>query len=68
MTTSRYQRGSRSLAVNLAQSSVTGSVEATKTDLESVSQEEDYDIPEDVENIIGKYSCTLSYLFCLLNY
>ncbi|KTG34621.1 hypothetical protein cypCar_00000578 [Cyprinus carpio] len=48
----RYQRGSRSLAVNLAQSSVTGSVEATKTDLESVSQEEDYDIPEDVENII----------------
>ncbi|XP_052408578.1 tubulin-specific chaperone D [Carassius gibelio] len=48
----RYQRGSRSLAVNLAQSSVTGSVEATKTDLESVSQEEDYDIPEEVENII----------------
>uniref|UniRef100_A0A673JKE3 Tubulin-specific chaperone D n=1 Tax=Sinocyclocheilus rhinocerous TaxID=307959 RepID=A0A673JKE3_9TELE len=48
----RYQRGSRSLAVNLAQSSVTESVEATKPDLESVSQEEDYDIPEEVENII----------------
>uniref|UniRef100_A0A672MDX2 Tubulin-specific chaperone D n=1 Tax=Sinocyclocheilus grahami TaxID=75366 RepID=A0A672MDX2_SINGR len=48
----RYQRGSRSLAVNLAQSSVTESVEATKLDLESVSQEEDYDIPEEVENII----------------
>lgn len=48
----RYQRGSRSLAVNLAQSSVTESVEATKPDLESVSQEEDYDIPQDVENVI----------------
>lgn len=48
----RYQRGSRSLAVNLAQSSVTESVEATKPDLESVSQEEDYDIPQEVENVI----------------
>lgn len=65
MTVSRYQRGSRSLAVNLAQSSVTESVEATKPDLESVSQEEDYDIPQDVENVIGEYSCTC--LFCLVN-
>ncbi|XP_067313008.1 tubulin-specific chaperone D [Pseudorasbora parva] len=48
----RYQRGSRSLAVNLSQSSVTGSVEDTKPDLEAVSQEEDYDIPQEVENVI----------------
>ncbi|XP_067237533.1 tubulin-specific chaperone D [Chanodichthys erythropterus] len=48
----RYQRGSRSLAVNLALSSATGSIEDTKPDLESVSQEEDYDIPQEVENVI----------------
>uniref|UniRef100_A0A673FQE7 Tubulin-specific chaperone D n=1 Tax=Sinocyclocheilus rhinocerous TaxID=307959 RepID=A0A673FQE7_9TELE len=47
----RYQRGSRSLTVNLAQSSVTGSVEATKPDLESVSQEKDYDMPQEVKKI-----------------
>ncbi|XP_051572413.1 tubulin-specific chaperone D-like [Myxocyprinus asiaticus] len=48
----RYQRGSRSLAVNLAQSAVTESVESIKPDLESVSPEEDYDMPPEVENII----------------
>lgn len=48
----RYQRGCRSLAVNLAQSAITESVEATKPDLSSVSLEEDYDIPEEVENVI----------------
>ncbi|KAI7803484.1 putative tubulin-specific chaperone D [Triplophysa rosa] len=48
----RYQRGCRSLAMNLAQSAITESVEATKPDLSFVSQEEDYDIPEDVENVI----------------
>ncbi|TRY90297.1 hypothetical protein DNTS_012375 [Danionella cerebrum] len=48
----RYHRGSRSLVVNLAQSSVTEGVEATKPDLESVLPEEDYDIPQEVENVI----------------
>ncbi|RXN03949.1 tubulin-specific chaperone D [Labeo rohita] len=45
-------RGSRSLVVNLAESSVTGSVQATKPDLDSASLEEDYDIPQEVENVI----------------
>uniref|UniRef100_W5JY97 Tubulin-specific chaperone D n=1 Tax=Astyanax mexicanus TaxID=7994 RepID=W5JY97_ASTMX len=48
----RYQRGSRSLAVNLAPSTSVGVVLDTKPDLESVSSEEDYDIPEEVENVI----------------
>lgn len=48
----RYQRGCRSLAVNLAQSAVTESVEATKPDLASVSHDEDDDVPEEVENVI----------------
>ncbi|XP_030646101.1 tubulin-specific chaperone D [Chanos chanos] len=48
----RYQRGSRSLTLNLAQSQSTGTVEAITPDLGPVSQEEDYDIPEEVENVI----------------
>ncbi|KAG7317357.1 hypothetical protein KOW79_019655 [Hemibagrus wyckioides] len=48
----RYQRGSRSLAINLAQSEATGKVLDVKPDLESISPEEDYDIPEEVENVI----------------
>lgn len=44
--------------MNLTQTSFTGSVEATKPDLESISQEEDYDISQEVENITGEYSCT----------
>lgn len=44
--------------MNLAQSAITESVEATKPDLSSVSQEEDYDIPEEVENVIGKSPST----------
>lgn len=51
----RYQRGSRSLAVNLAQSAATGKVLDVKPDLGSVSSEEDYDIPEEVENVIGMF-------------
>ncbi|MCI4391794.1 hypothetical protein PGIGA_G00138510 [Pangasianodon gigas] len=48
----RYQRGSRSLAVNLGQSAAAGKVLDVKPDLGSVSPEEDYDIPEEVENVI----------------
>lgn len=52
----RYQRGSRSLAVNLSQSAASGEVLEVKPDLGSASPEEDYDIPEEVENVIGMCS------------
>ncbi|XP_027032322.1 tubulin-specific chaperone D [Tachysurus fulvidraco] len=48
----RYQRGSRSLAVNLAQSAATGNVLDVKPDPGSFNPEEEYDIPEEVENVI----------------
>ncbi|XP_062389202.1 tubulin-specific chaperone D [Sardina pilchardus] len=46
----RYQRGSRSLAVNLAQSGSSQPMVTSTPDLDS--QDEDYDIPEEVENVI----------------
>ncbi|XP_076122630.1 tubulin-specific chaperone D [Alosa pseudoharengus] len=46
----RYQRGSRSLAVNLAQSDSSQPMVTSTPDLDS--QDEDYDIPEEVENVI----------------
>lgn len=53
-TSCRYQRGSRSLAANLSksQSSVTDAV-TTHMDTEG-QEEEDYDIPEEVESVIGE--------------
>ncbi|KAM9493973.1 tubulin-specific chaperone D isoform 1-T4 [Clarias gariepinus] len=48
----RYQRGSRSLAVNLSQSAAAGKVQDVKPDLGSITPEEDYEIPEEVENVI----------------
>ncbi|XP_031677264.1 tubulin-specific chaperone D-like [Oncorhynchus kisutch] len=48
----RYQRGSRSLAANLSLSQSGSTVEAVSPDMETQSQEEDYDIPEEVENVI----------------
>ncbi|KAK2836189.1 hypothetical protein Q7C36_014058 [Tachysurus vachellii] len=48
----RYQRGSRSLAVNLTQSAATGNVLDVKPDPGSFNPEEEYDIPEEVENVI----------------
>lgn len=48
LATWRYQRGSRSLAANLAMSQ-----SATATaEVETQEQEEDYDIPEEVETVI----------------
>uniref|UniRef100_A0A673ZBF4 Tubulin-specific chaperone D n=1 Tax=Salmo trutta TaxID=8032 RepID=A0A673ZBF4_SALTR len=47
-----YQRGSRSLAANLSLSQSGSTVEAVSPDMETQSQEEDYDIPEEVENVI----------------
>uniref|UniRef100_A0AAZ3PZC6 Tubulin-specific chaperone D n=1 Tax=Oncorhynchus tshawytscha TaxID=74940 RepID=A0AAZ3PZC6_ONCTS len=48
----RYQRGSRSLAANLSLSQSGSTVKAVSPDMETQSQEEDYDIPEEVENVI----------------
>ncbi|KAL0993545.1 hypothetical protein UPYG_G00109500 [Umbra pygmaea] len=48
----RYQRGSRSLTANLSLSQTGSKVEAITPDMETQSTDEDYDIPEDVENVI----------------
>lgn len=53
----RYQRGSRSLAANLSQPAKPGgpvTPSLGRPDLESEAQEEDYDIPEEIENVIGE--------------
>uniref|UniRef100_A0A3Q3N6N9 Tubulin-specific chaperone D n=1 Tax=Mastacembelus armatus TaxID=205130 RepID=A0A3Q3N6N9_9TELE len=52
LATWRYQRGSRSLAANLAMSQSTTATSAVTSGLESQEQEEDYDIPEEVETVI----------------
>ncbi|KAM9346639.1 tubulin-specific chaperone D [Symphorus nematophorus] len=46
----RYQRGSRSLAANLAMSQ--SATAAVTPEVETQEQEEDYDIPEEVETVI----------------
>lgn len=46
----RYQRGSRSLAANLSMSQST----VVTAEVETQEQEEDYDIPEEVETVIGQ--------------
>uniref|UniRef100_A0A4W5KUW9 Tubulin-folding cofactor D ARM repeats domain-containing protein n=1 Tax=Hucho hucho TaxID=62062 RepID=A0A4W5KUW9_9TELE len=62
----RYQRGSRSLAANLSLSQSGSTVEAVTPDMETQSQEEDYDIPEEVENVIGQSALlTLSFFLVL---
>lgn len=48
----RYQRGSRSLAANLSTSQASTSVVSPKEETEE--QEEDYDIPEELERVIGE--------------
>ncbi|KAM6957131.1 tubulin-specific chaperone D [Aplochiton taeniatus] len=48
----RYQRGSRSLAANLSMSQSNTAIEPVTPDMETQNQEEDYDIPEEVENVI----------------
>lgn len=54
--------------MNLAQSAITESVEVTKPDLSSVSQEEDYDLPEEVENVIGKNPESISCVCVVFSY
>ncbi|XP_028979458.1 tubulin-specific chaperone D isoform X2 [Esox lucius] len=48
----RYQRGSRSLVANLSLSQPGSAVDAVTPDQETQGHEEDYDIPEEVENVI----------------
>lgn len=51
----RYQRGCRSLAANLSNApSITANVAVTP-ELEIQEQEDDYDIPEEVETVIGQF-------------
>lgn len=52
---SRYQRGCRSLAENLSKSQSATVVAASTAEMETQEQEEDYDIPEEVENVIGEF-------------
>uniref|UniRef100_A0A4W6G040 Tubulin-specific chaperone D n=1 Tax=Lates calcarifer TaxID=8187 RepID=A0A4W6G040_LATCA len=51
----RYQRGSRSLAANLSMSQSASTTDAVSPDVEAQEQEEDYDIPEEVETVIDIY-------------
>lgn len=53
----RYQRGSRSLAANLSMSQSTTAI----AEMETQEQEEDYDIPEEVETVIGQSLHALHY-------
>ncbi|KAJ7989966.1 hypothetical protein DPEC_G00309950 [Dallia pectoralis] len=48
----RYQRGSRSLVANLSLSRPGSTVDTVSPDEEAQSLEEDYDIPEEVEDVI----------------
>ncbi|XP_064170432.1 tubulin-specific chaperone D [Anguilla rostrata] len=48
----RYQRGNRSLAANLSQSSKAADPQGPQPSLEPSGLEEDYDIPEEIENVI----------------
>lgn len=69
MCISRYERGSRSLAANLSVSHTAAAVTAAVTpETETREQEEDYDIPEEVETVIGKSSSALRFLvtYCCL--
>lgn len=48
----RYQRGSRSLAANLSMAQTTTVAAAVTSEMET--QEEDYDIPTELETVIGE--------------
>ena len=76
--TPRYQRGHRSLAANLAQSTSGGDAEGPSRDLGSKEttapsheeEEEDYDIREEVEEVIGTQpliaSCVPFYYYYIV--
>lgn len=48
----RYQRGSRSLAANLSMAQTTSVAAAVTSEMET--QEEEYDIPTELETVIGE--------------
>uniref|UniRef100_A0AAX7VUP0 Tubulin-specific chaperone D n=1 Tax=Astatotilapia calliptera TaxID=8154 RepID=A0AAX7VUP0_ASTCA len=48
----RYQRGNRSLAANLSMSQSAADSTGATSEVETKEQEEDYDIPEEVETVI----------------
>ena len=50
----RYQRGNRSLASNLSRSPLTSTEDPASPVVDTEDREEDYDIPEEVENVIGE--------------
>ncbi|KAK2833361.1 hypothetical protein Q5P01_017250 [Channa striata] len=52
LATWRYQRGSRSLAANLSMTQPTTATDTVSPEVEMQEREEDYDIPEEVENVI----------------
>lgn len=55
LSTFRYQRGNRSLASTLG-SSTAGGTDSTNTELHHHGEEEEeYDIPEEIEDVIGGY-------------
>lgn len=56
----RYQRGSRSLAANLSIYQSATVAAALSPEVETQEQEEDYDIPEEVETVIGKFQPLLT--------
>ncbi|KAJ8251398.1 hypothetical protein GJAV_G00220910 [Gymnothorax javanicus] len=50
----RYQRGSRSLAANLSQSSRASEPQNSQPNLDPTDPEEDYDIPEEIDGVIDQ--------------
>lgn len=65
----RYQRGSRSLAANLSLSQSSAGAAAVTAEVQAEEQEE-YDIPEEVETVIGELQplLTLVYQEVLIHY
>lgn len=55
----RYQRGSRSLAANLSSSQTNTAAASPK--VETREQEEDYDIPEELESVIGELQAPIAF-------
>lgn len=55
----RYQRGSRSLAANLSTSQSNTSAASPK--VETQEQEEDYDIPEELESVISELQVPFAF-------
>ena len=63
-----YQRGNRSLGANLSVSKSASATDALTPHMDTQEQKEDYDIPEEVETVIGKFLPPLSVKRLLLQY